>query len=436
MRSPQNRVDTDVAKKPPFASPMRETTMSVSSDASPVEARGKVLKFPLSPNAAHMKGPGARKFWLAAALGSLAIIAGIAFWLWALGGKNAAQYVTEPAARGAIARTATATGTVNPVLTIIVGAYDSGVIQNIFCDYNTQVRAGQVCAKIDPRPYQAEFDQYSGQLARDQAILAKDRLDLTRYQKLAEQNSIARQQAEDQAYVVNQDEGTVRLDQAYVDGASLNLDYTDIVSPVDGVVVSRNITGGQTVASTFQTPTLFLIATDLKRLEVDTNTSEADMGGIKVGDKATFTVDAFPQRVFQGIVRQRRLSPQTVQNVVTYDVVIGVDNNDLALVPGMTASTTIIIDQRTDVLRVRNQALRYVPGGLSTVEARSAAAGRPPEVFVLRDGRPAAVTVVTGLSDDNFTEIAGGDLHPGDAVITAESGAPVSGQAGVPPPRL
>jgi HlyD family secretion protein len=383
-----------------------------------------------------MKGPGARKFWLAAALGSLAIIAGIGFWLWALGGKSGAQYVTAPAAHGAIARTSTATGTVNPVLTIIVGAYDSGVIQNIFCDYNTQVRAGQVCAKIDPRPYQAEFDQYSGQLARDQAILAKDRLDLTRYQTLAEQNSIARQQAEDQAYVVHQDEGTVRLDQGYVEGATLNLDYTDIVSPVDGIVVSRNITGGQTVASTFQTPTLFLIATDLKRLEVDTNTSEADMGGIKVGDKATFTVDAFPQRVFQGIVSQRRLSPQTVQNVVTYDVVIGVDNNDLVLVPGMTASTTIIIDQRIDVLRVPNQALRYVPGGLSTVEARNAAAGRAPEVFVLRDGRPVAVAVVPGLSDDNFTEIVSGDLKPGDAVITAESGAPVSGQAGVPLPRL
>jgi len=324
------------------------------------------------------------------------------------------------------------------VLTIIVGAYDSGVIRNLYCDYNTQVRAGQVCAKIDPRPYQATFDQYTGQLARDQAILAKDRLDLARYQKLAEQNSIARQQAEDQAYVVNQDEGTVKLDQAYVEGAKLNLDYTDIIAPVDGVVVSRNVTGGQTVASSFQTPTLFLIATDLKQLEVDTNTSEADMGGVKAGDKATFTVDAYPQRVFQGTVAQRRQSPQTVQNVVTYDVVVGVDNSDLALVPGMTASTTIIIDQRTDALRVPNQALRYVPGGLSAIEGAGARTpnGGQSRVWVLRDGRPVAVAVVPGLSDDNFTEIVKGDLNPGDPVITAESRGQGSGQPASPPPSL
>ena len=348
------------------------------------------------------------------------------------------QYVTVRAAHGPITRTATATGTVNPVLTIIVGAYDSGVIQNLYCDYNTQVRAGQVCAKIDPRPYQATLDQYTGQLLRDQAMLDKDRTDLARYQQLAAQNSIARQQAEDQAYTVNQDEATVKLDQALVEGAKLNLDYTDIISPVDGTVVSRSVTGGQTVASSFQTPTLFLIATDLKQLEVDTNTSEADMGGVKEGDKATFTVDAFPQRVFQGTVTQRRQSPQTVQNVVTYDVVVGVDNSDLALVPGMTASTTIIIDQRTDVLRVPNQALRYVPGGLAAVEARGArtTTSGQPQVFVLRDGRPVAITIVPGLSDDNFTEIVSGDLRPGDQVITAESSAQAGGQSGPSPPRL
>ena len=161
-----------------------------------------------------------------------------------------------------------------------------------------------------------------------------------------------------------------------MEGAKLDLAYTDIVSPVDGIVVSRNVTGGQTVASSFQTPTLFLIARDLKQLEVDTNTSEADMGGVKEGDRATFTVDAFPQRVFQGTVTQRRQSPQTVQNVVTYDVVIGVDNSDLALVPGMTASTTIIIDQRNDVLSVPNQALRYVPGGLQRFKPRAPASRR------------------------------------------------------------
>ena len=374
-----------------------------------------------------------KKYRLSAALALLLVGAGLAAWFWFVGGKSAVHYVTVPAERGSITRTATATGTVNPVLTIIIGAYDSGIIQNIYCDYNTQVRAGQVCAKIDPRPYQATFDQYTGQLARDQAVLDEARMDLDRYQKLAEQNSIARQQAEDQALIVRQDEGTVKLDQGYVEAARLNLDYTDIVSPVDGIVVSRSVTGGQTVASSFQTPTLFLIATDLKRLEVDTNTSEADMGGIKLGDKATFTVDAFPQRVFRGIVTQRRQSPQTVQNVVTYDIVIGVDNNDLALVPGMTASTTIIIDQRQDALRVTNQALRYVPDGLSGVEARGTAPVPRPQVFVLRDGRPLAVAVATGLADDNFTEIVSGELQAGDKVIIAESSGTAPSQPSLPP---
>ena len=379
---------------------------------------------------------GVRSRWVVVALLVVAAAAALAWW--STHRSAPVHYVTVPAARGTITRTATATGTVNPVLTIIVGTYVSGVIQNLYCDYNTQVRAYQVCAKIDPRPYQAIFDQYSGQLLRDQAVLDKDRTDLVRYQQLAAQNAIARQQAEDQAYVVNQDAATVKLDQALVEGAKLNLDYTDIISPVNGTVVSRSVTGGQTVAASFQTPTLFLIATDLKQMEVDTNTSEADMGGVKEGDTATFTVDAFPQRVFQGTVIQRRQTPQTVQNVVTYDVVIGVDNSDLTLVPGMTASTTIIIDQRQDVLRVPNQALRYVPGGLPAAAAPGAGTptSRQPQVWVLRDGQPVAVTVVPGLSDDNFTEIVKGDLNPADQVITAESRGQAGGQSNLPPPRL
>jgi len=377
-----------------------------------------------------------RRGWGVVALLVFAVVIGVAWW--SMLRTTPVQYVTAPVVRGAITRVVTATGTVNPVLTIIVGTYVSGIIQNLYCDYNTQARAGQVCAKIDPRPYQATLDQYSAQLLRDQAVLDKDRIDLARYQSLAAQNAIPHQQAEDQVYIVSQDEATVKLDQALVEGAKLNLDYTDIISPVEGTVVSRSVTGGQTVAASFQTPTLFLIATDLKQMEVDTNSSEGDMGGIKEGEEATFTVDAFPQRVFQGRVTQIRQSPQTVQNVVTYDVVIGVDNSNLALIPGMTASTQIIVDQRNDVLRVPNQALRYVPGGLLAVQAPGARtpSSRQPQVWVLRDGQPIAVTVAPGLNDDNFTEIVKGDLHPGDQVITAESGGQVSGQSGSPPPRL
>ena len=228
---------------------------------------------------------------------SLLLAAGAGAAWWNMRRAPSVHYSTVPITRGAIARSVTATGTVNPILTIIVGSYVSGVIQKLFCDYNAVVKAGQICAKIDPRPYQATLDQYSGQLLRDQGILEEAQLDLKRYQTLAAQNSIARQQAEDQAYVVHQDEGTVKLDEGLVEGAKLNLGYTGIISPVDGTVVSRNVTQGQTVASTLQTPTLFLIGTDLKKMEVDTNVSESDVGSMKEGDKATFTVDAYRGRV-------------------------------------------------------------------------------------------------------------------------------------------
>ena len=172
---------------------------------------------------------------------------------------------------------------------------------------------------------------------------------------------------------------------------------------------------GQTVASSFQTPTLFLIATDLAKMEVDANVSESDIGGIKPGNKATFTVDAYAKRTFEGTVSQVRQSPQTVQNVVTYDIVISVDNSDLTLMPGMTAASRIVVEQRNDVIRVPNQALRYVPKSIAgTVKSGQA------QIWVLRDGKPESIPVVTGLDDDNFTEIASGDVKPGDLVITAE----------------
>jgi len=416
---------------------MQEMTTSVSSDASQVETRAEVLKLSGTPSTARKSRSSFKKYGLTATVVSIFVIAAITAGLWDVGTKSTVHYVTAPVTRGSITQTVSATGTVNPELTIIIGSYVSGVIQNLSCDYNTQVKAGQVCAKIDPRPFQATLDQYSGQLLRDQAILGKDQRDLSRYQQLAAQNSIASQQAEDQAYVVQQDQGTVKLDQALVEGAQLNLEYTDIVSPVDGTVVSRNVTQGQTVAASFQTPTLFLIATDLKKMEVDTNVSESDIGGIKESDDSSFTVDAFPKRTFQGKVSQVRQSPQTVQNVVTYDVVISVDNSDLALKPGMTAAVRIIVDQRSDVIRVPDQALRYVPKGYVAPAAQPGAApsSNQGQIWVLRDGEPKAVSVVLGLDDDSSTEIVSGDVQPGDLVITAEQST-TSSQTATPQPRL
>jgi len=381
-----------------------------------------------------------RNSWIAGGAAAVVALAAVAMYRH-YSGRGAVDYSTVAVTRGKVMRTVTATGTVNPVLTIIVGTYVSGVIQSLYCDYDTPVRAGQVCAKIDPRPYQATLDQYAAQLQRDQAILARDRADLARYNKLAAENAIARQQAENQAFLVDQDEATVKLDQALVDGARLNLAYTDIVSPVEGTVVSRNVSGGQTVAASFQTPTMFLIATDLKQMQVDTNTSEGDMGGVRDNDRATFTVDAYPQRVFEGKVTQIRKSPQTVQNVVTYDVVIGFDNADLALMPGMTAATAIIVAERENVLRVPDQALRFVPSGQRTVAEPAApeqggAAGRAARVFVLRDGRPVAVAITAGLDDGNQSEVMSGELKEGDLVITAERTTQAAARTPATPPRF
>jgi len=194
----------------------------------------------------------------------------------------------------------------------------------------------------------------------------------------------------------------------------VNLDYTDIVSPVDGTVVSRNITIGQTVAASFQTPTLFLIASDLTRMQVDTNVSEGDIGGIKLNNRVQFSVDAFSNRVFEGTVTQIRQSPQTVQNVVTYDVVVGVGNTDLVLKPGMTAAVRIIIDQRVNVLWVPNQALRYKPANPPRAGAEHS------HIWVLLDSQPVAVDIQPGLNDDDLVEVRSGEVKPGDQVIVSE----------------
>ena len=369
---------------------------------------------------------------------------------WATLREATVRYTTAPVTHGAVTRVVTATGTVNPVLTIIVGSYVSGVIQQLFCDYNTQVKQGQVCAKIDPRPYQSVVDQdkanldvAKSQLVKDQANLSYAEKNYQRNRLLALRNYTSQDIADNARSVYEQaqaqvalDEATIELHQALLDAAKINLGYTDIASPVDGTVVSRNVTMGQTVAASFQTPTLFLIATDLTKMQVDTNVSESDIGAINQGNKASFTVDAYPGRVFAGSVVQVRQSPQTVQNVVTYDVVIGVDNADLILKPGMTASTQIVIAQRGDVIRVPDQALRYTPGGV-TAATTGVAPGEPGQarLWLLRDGHAVAVPVVLGLDDDSFTEVVSGDVKPGEQVITAEQRGAASSTA-LPLPRL
>ncbi|HLI10045.1 MAG TPA: efflux RND transporter periplasmic adaptor subunit [Alphaproteobacteria bacterium] len=406
--------------------------------------------------------PSVRRFWASIPRRWLAITlllslaaSGSIIW-WSMRRAAVVHYTTVSVARGDITRTVTATGTVNPELTIIVGSYVSGVIQKLYCDYNTQVTVGQVCAKIDPRPYQTVVDQdeanlavAKAQLEKDKANLAYTKLGYERYRALAAHKFASQDAADnaknlyDQAQAqIGLDQATIEQRQAELDAAQVNLDYTDITSPVNGTVVSRNVTQGQTVAASFQTPTLFLIATDLTRMQVDTNVSESDIGSLREGDRASFTVDAFPRRVFEGTVTQVRQSPQTVQNVVTFDAVVSVNNRDLALKPGMTASTRIIVDRRSNVLRVPNQALRYTPGGLAIGVATevpsggiSMSVGSESRLWVLRDGKAVSIPVVLGLDDENFTEIVKGDLRADDKVIVAEEGSPANGQSRPSQPR-
>lgn len=355
-----------------------------------------------------------------------------------------ARYVTAAVTRGDVATTISASGSVNPVVTVQVGSYVSGPIQSLACDYNTQVRKGQLCARIDPAPYQVVVDEDRANLVTAQAQIVKDQASLA-YAKLAheradllfKQDSGSRDAADAARNAYDQAVAQVKLDAATIDqraatlkAAEINLNYTKIVSPVDGTVVSRNVNVGQTVAASFQTPTLFLIATDLTKMQVDTNVSESDIGGAAEGADATFTVDAFPQEVFRGVLTQVRQAPVSVQNVITYDAVITVANPRLLLKPGMTATATIIKARAQNVLRVPSQALRFTPAGAGR---HGAAKGARRVVWVQRDGKAVAVPVTIGLDDDTFAEIKAGDLKPGDQVITGEAPAGGTTRSGAAP---
>jgi len=364
----------------------------------------------------------------------LCSLAGAAVLWFHLRADTHTTYVTVPVTRGTVAPYVTATGTVNPVVTVLVGTYVSGVIRELLCDFNTRVRKNQLCAKIDPRPYQTVVDQASANLASSRAQLQKDRANLVlakityeRDRQLLPLDSVSKEtvDTDENAYQqalaqITLDEATIAEHAAALEAAKVNLGYTDIVSPVDGTVVSRNITQGQTVAASFQTPTLFVIAADLTQMQVDSSVSESDIGDVVAGDKATFTVEAFPDRVFNGRVVQVRQAPQTVQNVVTYDVVVAVDNPKLLLKPGMTAATRIITRSHENVLRVPGPALRYIPAAATE---RAHEHQNPSEIWLLRDGKPLAIPVTIGLNDESYAEITRGDLKPNDQVIVAERSA-------------
>src|SRR5256884_4291296 len=290
-----------------------------------------------------------------------------------------ANYQTAIVTRGAITQAVTATGTLNPVVNVQVGSQVSGNIAKLFVDFNSQVKAGQVVAQIDPALFQATVTQAEGDLASAQAALELAKLNAKRTQELFARKTSSQADLDQAMANLHQAEANVKIKQGALDKAKADLDHCTITSPIDGVVISRNVDVGQTVAASLQAPVIFQIANDLTKMQIDANVAEADVGVLDVGQNVDFTVDAFPMRTFHGKVVQVRNAPITVQNVVTYDTVIGVSNPDLKLKPGMTANVSIIVAQKDNVLQIKNAALRYRPAEAAPAEMSSskAASGGP-----------------------------------------------------------
>ncbi len=282
---------------------------------------------------------------------------------WVMPKKTAAEgrYATVTLERGAITQSVAANGTLNPVVLVSVGSQVSGIVSKLHADFNDQVKAGQVLLQLDPTLNRAQLQQSEANAASAKASYELAQANEARTRGLFEQEYVTRQDLDTSVQALKAAKAQMDVAQAQVVRDRRNLDNTVIRSPVSGVVVSRLVDVGQTVAASLQSPTLFTIARDLSHMQIDTSYAEADVGNIRVGQQATFRVDAFPNRTFRGEVRQVRLNPTTQQNVVTYDVVVSVDNPDQVLLPGMTAYVNIVVAQRKDVLMVPNAALRFRP---------------------------------------------------------------------------
>jgi HlyD family secretion protein len=303
--------------------------------------------------------------WTVIVLVAGVVIAG-AIWQFAGGDDAAPQYQTAPVMRGDLTQVVTATGTLNPVTNVTVGSQISGIIQTLYVDWNSPVKANQVVAQLDPATYKASVAQSEGDLANARANLELNEVQARRSTELYKENLIPQSDYDTAMANLHQAEAQVQIKQASLDNARVNLSRCTIYSPVDGTVISRNVDVGQTVAASLSAPTLFVIANDLTQMQIDANVSEADIGSVDEGQTVNFTVDAFPDRKFNGRVMQIRNSPTTVQNVVTYDTVIEVSNPDLKLRPGMTANASIVIAEHPGVLKIPNAALRFRPPELST----------------------------------------------------------------------
>ena len=399
----------------------------------------------------------------------LGLVAALVLWRCTRSDEAAPKYVTDAVARGDVISRVSASGSLSAVVTVEVGSQVSGRIQALYADFNSVVKKGQRIAKIDPALFEAAVAQAAanvtaarGNLARLEAQAEEAERLARRAAQLFETRIVAENDRDASASTalaaraaVQQGRGQLAQSQAALYQSETNLRYTDILAPTDGIVISRAVNVGQTVAASLSAPVIFTIAQDLRAMEVHTNIAESDIGRLRAGMDASFTVDAYPTERFRGRIREIRNAPQVVQNVVTYDAVIDVENAELKLKPGMTATVNIVSERRDGVLRVPNAALRFRPDALAARPAgaggasraggaagrsgsmAAGAAGGPSarerpdrdpalrSIYVLVDKESVRREVKVGLSDCGFTEVTGGELREGDLVITG-----IEGQSG------
>lgn len=391
-----------------------------------------------------------KKYVIIAAVAAILLVAALFYFK---GNKPEFTYKGVKVERGTIVSTVAATGNLSAVTTVQVGTQVSGTIQKLYVDYNSRVKKGQAIAEIDPSLFNASVEQARGNAFSADANLQKARVTLADTARTLQRNKqllnggIISQSDYDVSEIAWQAakaslkaaEGSVSQTKGALQQARTNLRYSIIRSPVDGVVISRAIDVGQTVAASFQTPTLFTIAQDLTKMQIEVSVDEADISRIRLDQNATFTVDAYPEQQFRGKVVQIRSAPIITQNVVTYVVVVNVDNKELKLKPGMTANVTIEVASRDNVLKLPPAALRFKPKGLekkgdAAMEKRPAAGspaggGRPAgrkgggtQVYLLREGKPVAVPVKTGIASSSGIELVEGNLKEGDEVIIEQTG--------------
>ena len=363
------------------------------------------------------------------------------------------KYRSTVVDRGAINQTVTATGTINPVALINVGSQVSGTVAELHADFNDRVKKGQVLLKLEPTIFNAQVAQAEANIASARASLRLGQANFQRNEQLVAQNFVSSLALDQSRREMDVAAANLKLAQAQLDRARADLNNSVIRSPIDGVIIKRTIDLGQTVAASFTTPNLFQIANDLTKMQIDTSVSEADVGQLRDGLPARFVVDAYPDREFNATMRQFRLAPNVVQNVVTYNVVLDVDNTDELLKPGMTAQVRLLVANRADVLRIPTTALRFrlseeeqaaerkkKDKDVKQVAAKPAPAATQDDDIAFRSAsetarmfkiykldamnQPQPVDIRAGLSNFRYTEVLSGELKPGDRVVTRALATP------------